>query len=347
VSDEVEIAGRCVGPGHPCLVIAEAGVNHNGDLDLARQLVRSAAAAGADAVKFQTFVSERLVARTAPKAAYQRALTSEEESQLQMLQRLELDRSAHIELIRECGSAGIAFLSSAFDEGSIDLLNDLHVPAYKVPSGELVNHSYLRHLALKKRPVILSTGMADLGEVADAVDVLAGVPLVLLHCVSLYPAPPEVSNLRAMDTLRDRFRTAVGFSDHSTGIAVAIAAVARGADALEKHLTLDRSLPGPDHMASLEPYEFEEMVTQLRLIESALGDGRKAPAQAERAIADIARKSVVAAHDIPAGVRIEAVMLTLKRPGDGLPPGRLEWLIGRRSRIHIPADTTIRQEMIE
>jgi N-acetylneuraminate synthase/N,N'-diacetyllegionaminate synthase len=345
----VDVGGRLVGPGHPCFVIAEAGVNHNGDLDLGRELVRVAANAGADAVKFQTFSAERLVTASAPKAAYQVERTDPSETQQAMLKHLELGIAEHRELMKECERHGILFLSSAFDEESADLLEKLGVVAYKIPSGEITNLPYLRHLASKGRCLIVSTGMSDLDEVKTCVEAIretADVPIVLLHCVSLYPAPAAGSNLRAMDTMRAAFGFPVGYSDHTEGIAVALAAVAMGADMIEKHLTTDRTLPGPDHAASLEPAELRGLIDGIRAVESARGDGVKRPLPAEAATAAVARKSIVATIDIPKDMVIRQEMLVLKRPGTGMPPSQLAKLIGRKARVAIPAGTVITPEMV-
>jgi len=345
----IEIAGRAIGDGHPCFVIAEAGVNHNGDPRLAGELVRVAAEAGADAVKFQTFAAERLATAAAPKASYQVARTERDESAQAMLRRLELDRDDHVQLIADCKSAGVMFLSSAFDEGSADMLDELGVDAFKVPSGEITNVSYLRHVAAKKRPLIVSTGMSTLEEVEVAVAAIretADVPFVLLHCVSLYPAPLAGTNLRAMETMRARFGVPVGYSDHTEGLTAALAAVALGAAVIEKHFTVDRALPGPDHAASLEPDELRALIQGIRGVESALGDGVKRPLPEEAETAVVARKSVVAATDIQAGAAIERDMLAIKRPGTGLPPAKLDWVVGRAARKAIPAGTVITEDMV-
>lgn len=345
----VELGGKRIGPGNPCFVIAEAGVNHNGHIDLARELVRLAARAGADAIKFQTFSAERLVTASAPKAAYQAVRTDPAESQREMLKRLELGTEEHRLLMADCRREGILFLSSAFDEDSADLLEGLGVAAYKVPSGEITNLPYLRHLARKQRCLIVSTGMSTLDEVGEAVAAIraaAEVPLVLLHCVSLYPAPAAASNLRAMATLRRAFDVPVGYSDHSEGWAVTLAAVALGADMIEKHFTTDRTLPGPDHATSLEPDEFQTLVESIHAVGTALGDGTKRPIPEESVTAAVARKSVVAAADIPAGALIVREMLTVKRPGTGITPGKLEWVVGRHARIAIAAGSVITAEMV-
>lgn len=344
----VEIGGRAVGPGHPCFVIAEAGVNHNGDVNVALELVRAASRAKADAIKFQTFSAERLATRSAPKAAYQ-ARTGGAETQREMLKRLELSIDDHRQLMRACEREGILFLSSAFDEQSADMLEELGIAALKVPSGEITNLPFLRHLARKGRCLIVSTGMSTLDDVRAAMGAIretADVPVVLLHCVSLYPAPAAGVNLRAMETMRTEFQVPVGFSDHTDGASIALASVALGADALEKHLTLDCDLPGPDHAASLEPADFEALVESVRAVETALGDGVKRPLPEEAETAAVARKSVVAAVDIPRGAEIKREMLTVMRPGTGLPPSRLDWVVGRKAHSAISAGAVITADMV-
>ncbi len=330
--EAVEIAGRKIGREYAPFLIAEAGVNHNGDIDMALALVDAAAQAGADAVKFQTFSADRLVTKQAPKAKYQLETTNEHESQYQMLKNLELSEADHRLLLARCQQKGVLFLSSPFDEISADLLESLNVPAYKIPSGEITNHPYLAHVARKGNPIILSTGMSGLGEVEAAVETIAAAgnpPLVLLHCVSQYPASPEELNLRAMHTLEAAFDVPVGFSDHTEGIEMALVAVALGAVVIEKHFTLDRGLPGPDHRASLEPDELRRLAEGMRRVQIALGDGRKLPTASERNTADVARKSLVAASDIPAGTVLKAELVAVRRPGTGLPPAMRDQLIGR------------------
>jgi N,N'-diacetyllegionaminate synthase len=319
------------------LIIAEAGVNHNGDLAMARRLVEAAADAGADLVKFQTFAADRLVTRDAAMAEYQSAATGASEPQHAMLRRLELDRSAHEMLIAHCRELGIGFFSTAFDEASIDLLVELGLERFKVPSGELTNLPYLRHIARQRKPVILSTGMASLGEIEAALDALVAEGAVreeitVLHCNTEYPTPMVDVNLRAMLGIREAFRVPVGYSDHTRGIEVAVAAVALGATIIEKHLTLDRTLPGPDHQASLEPPEFKAMVSAIRNIESALGDGLKRPSPSEAKNIPVARKSLVAARAIRAGEIFDAGNVTVKRPGTGLSPMRWDEVMGRKAR---------------
>jgi N,N'-diacetyllegionaminate synthase len=315
------------------LIIAEAGVNHNGSVDLAKGLVDAAKEAGADAVKFQTFRSDRLATRTAEKADYQKESTMREESQLEMLRGLELGAKAHKMLLGHCREAGITFLSSPFDEESADLLESLGVSLLKIPSGEITNLPFLRHVAGKKLPLILSTGMATLGEVEEALQTIssvANIKVTLLHCVTEYPAPYEQINLLAMETLRKAFRVPVGYSDHTQGIEIAVAAVALGAEVIEKHFTLDKNMQGPDHKASLNPEEFRQMTIAIRHVESSLGDGIKWPADCERKNMPVARKSLVAARNIEPGERLTRDMLAVKRPGDGIPPREMENLLGLR-----------------
>jgi N,N'-diacetyllegionaminate synthase len=328
----------------PVFIIAEAGVNHNGSVEQALRLADAARASGADAVKFQTFRAELLATRAAPKAAYQERAQTAPESQFEMLKRLELDAEAHRRILGHCRRIGIQFLSSPFDPASADLLDALGVPLFKVPSGEITNHPFLRHLAGKGRPLIVSTGMSTLAEVAEAVQVLREarpVPVTLLHCVTEYPAPYAEINLRAMETLRSAFGLPVGYSDHTQGVEIAVAAVALGAVVIEKHFTLDRALPGPDHAASLEPPELRQMVDAIRHVEAAIGDGVKAPAPCEVPNMVVARKSVVAARALPAGHHLIAADLDIKRPGSGLASKHLPALIGRVLRTAVARDEVI------
>lgn len=347
---EVRIGTREVGAGHPCFVIAEVGVNHDGSLERAVELVEAAAEAGADAVKFQTFRAERLATTDAPKAPYQLAGTDAEESQLDMLRRLELSPAAHRKVKAVASTAGVAFISSLFDEESADLLDDLAVDAFKIPSGEITNFRLLSHVGRFGRPVILSTGMADLVEVANAVaafEEAGNEHLVVLHCVSSYPAPADEANLQAMATIASAFGKPVGFSDHTLGFEVALAAVALGACVIEKHLTLDRNSPGPDHAASLEPDAFAELVRGIRAVESALGDGEKRPMPSELATADVARKSLVAARDIAPGTIVTDEMVAVRRPGTGLPPEARETIVGRVAAVQIASGTLLSMELLE
>jgi len=328
------------------LIIAEAGVNHNGSLEMARQLVASAAAAGADVVKFQSFVTSKIISREAPKAEYQKGTTGDDESQYEMVRKLELSRSDHEALIEECQRHGIGFLSTAFDTDSFDMLVELGIDQVKIPSGELTNLPLLRYVTRLGKPVILSTGMAGLGEIEAAMEIIerAGTPrsrIVILHCTTEYPTPMQDVNLRAMLSLKHAFGVDVGYSDHTPGIEVSIAAVALGATVIEKHFTLDRSLPGPDHQASLEPHELKAMVDAIRNIERALGDGIKRPSPSEQKNKPIARKSLVASRFIQAGELFSADNLATKRPGTGISPMRWDEIIGRPASRNFAADELI------
>jgi N,N'-diacetyllegionaminate synthase len=314
-------------------VIAEAGVNHNGSLELAKRLIDVAVDAGADAVKFQTFKAENLVCKGAQKANYQKQTTSIEESQFEMLKRLELDEMAHLEIIAYCKQKNIMFLSTPFDHDSIDMLNGFGMQIFKIPSGEITNLPYLRRIGQLGKEVILSTGMADIGEVEDALDVLmqSGVAknqITVLHATTEYPCPIDEVNLRAMRTMRDAFGVKVGYSDHTQGIEVPIAAVAMGACVIEKHFTLDKSMDGPDHKASLEPDELKAMVRAIRRIDQAMGDGIKKPSKSETKNIPISRKSVVATKSIKVGEVFSIDNLTVKRPGAGINPMRWDEVVG-------------------
>ncbi len=324
-----------------CFIIAEVGVNHNGSPERARELIDAAAATGCDAVKFQTFRAEQLVSAQAEKADYQKADGAKGESQLAMLKRLELPEAAYAELQRHAQARGLMFLSTPFDALSADLLDELGVPLFKMPSGEITNLGLLRHIASKRKPVMLSTGMATLAEVEAAIEALKGCEVTLLQCVSNYPALPADVNLRAMLTMRAAFGVEVGYSDHTLGIEIAIAAVALGARVIEKHLTMDCHLPGPDHRASLEPEEFGQMVRAIRNVEAAMGDGRKRPAASEAAIAAVARKSIIVSADLAAGALLTAEVLAIRRPGTGLAPALLEQVLGRPLRVAIAAGTPL------
>ena len=328
------------------LIIAEAGVNHNGDIELARQLIDVAAAAKVDLVKFQTFNADRLVTAHAEKADYQKKNTDVDESQHAMLRRLELTRVMHEELIAHCDLRRIQFFSTGFDIESVKLLVDLGLERFKIPSGEITNLPYLRHIGQYRKPVILSTGMADLAEIEKALDVLeqAGTPhdsITVLHCNTEYPTPMADVNLRAMLTIRDAFDISVGYSDHTSGIEVAIAAVALGATVIEKHFTIDRRLPGPDHRASLEPAELHAMVKGIRNIELALGDGLKRPSLSELKNKEVARKSIVAGCRIQLGDCFSEKNLMVKRPGNGLCPMYWDEVLGQRASRNYEINETI------
>ena len=327
-------------------IIAEAGVNHNGSINTAKKMIDAAAGAEADLVKFQTFKAETLINKTAEKANYQKDLTEQGESQFEMIKRLELNRAAHEELIQYCEQKNIQFLSTAFDHDSIDLLAELNIPFYKIPSGEITNLPYLRHVGRMDKPVVMSTGMATFEEVRAAMEVLldAGVEkenLTILHCNTEYPTPMQDVNLRAMLTIRNELDVAVGYSDHTLGIEIPVAAVAMGATVIEKHFTLDRTLTGPDHAASLEPNELEAMVVAIRNIEKAMGEGVKKPSPSETKNIAVIRKSIVAKKDIKKGEVFSDSNLDIKRPGTGLTPMIWDELIGSRATKDFHMDELI------
>ncbi|MBC8489755.1 MAG: N-acetylneuraminate synthase [Bacteroidetes bacterium] len=332
------------------LIIAEAGINHNGSLKTAHKLIDVAVDAGADVVKFQTFTAEAVVSKGAAKAAYQKETTDAGESQYEMIRKLELDKEAHIELIAYCEQKGIEFLSSPFDHKSIDLLDDIELKRFKIPSGEITNLPYLRHIGSLGKPIILSTGMATLKEVEYALNVLeeSGTPksqITVLHCNTEYPTPMEDVNLKAMLTIRNELGVNIGYSDHTLGIEVPIAAVAMGATIIEKHFTLDRKLPGPDHAASLEPNELKEMVKAIRNIEKAMGDGIKKPSPSEIKNMPIARKSIVAKTLIKKGEIFTEENLTVKRPGTGISPMEWDNVIGKVANHNYYIDDIIENQV--
>jgi len=342
--DEIELANKLIGKGMPCFIIAEAGVNHNGDVKLARKLIDVAKEAGADAVKFQTFKAEDVVTKTAEKAEYQKRTAGAEESQFVMIKKLELEERDFMELFDYAHRKGIIFLSSPFDKRSVDLLDKLGVPAFKIASGEITNLPLIKYIAQKGKPIILSTGMSTMAEIKEALQVINDEgtrDIVLLHCISSYPAKTEDVNLKAMETLRHEFKLPVGLSDHSLGITIPIAAVALGACVIEKHFTLDKSLPGPDHQASLEPEELKQMIKAIREVEKAMGDGNKMPTEEEKQIQKVARRSIVSRVDIPQGTIITEEMLAIKRPGTGLEPKFLDMVIGARAKVNIFTDELI------
>lgn len=327
-------------------IIAEAGVNHNGSLDLALKMVDAAAEAGADAVKFQTFTAENLVSRHAPKADYQVQTTGNSESQFEMLKKLELSRATQKRLVDYCAQRRIIFMSSPFDLDSIDFLKDLSLQIFKIPSGEITNLPYLRKIGAFRKEVILSTGMADLNEIKDALDVLvaAGTPLgkiTVLHCNTEYPTPFQDVNLRAMGTIAETFGVKVGYSDHTVGVEVPVAAVALGASVIEKHFTLDKNQEGPDHKASLNPIELQNMIRVIRNIEEALGDGVKKPSPSELKNKYMARKSIVAICPINEGKTFSVENVGVKRPNNGLSP--MEWnrVIGQTAAKNFDTDEPI------
>ena len=339
----VRIAGRLIGPGEPPYVIAEAGVNHNGDPALAERLVDAAGDVGADAVKFQTFTADRLALETAPQAAYQRERAAAS-SQREMLRGLELPRASLASLRAHADRRGLAFLSSPFDVDSVDVLTELGVPAFKIGSGDLTNLILLRAVANRGRPVLLSTGMSSLDEVDQAMADLrthGDPPVIMLQCVSVYPADPATVNIRVMATLAERYGVVVGFSDHTIGVGAAVAAAALGASVIEKHLTLDRSLPGPDHAASLDPAGFMAMVRAIREAHVSLGDGTKAPLEAEIPIRAVVRRSLVVARPVSAGDAVVPDDLTALRPEGGVSPLRLDEVVGRTAARDLVAGTLL------
>jgi N,N'-diacetyllegionaminate synthase len=319
------------------LIIGEAGVNHNGDIKIAKELIDRAVDSGVDIVKFQTFKADRLATKTAEKASYQLATTPNEETHFEMLRKLELSHEMHKELIDHCRSNGVEFLSSGFDIASLDYLAGLEHKRFKIPSGEITNLPYLRHIGKFGEPIILSTGMATMQEIGAAIEILerAGTPreqLTVLHCTTEYPAPMGEVNLLAMQRIKDTYQVEVGYSDHTVGIEVAVAAVALGASVIEKHFTLDRSLPGPDHKASLEPDELKAMVSAIRNIEQALGNGNKVVTQSELLNIPIARKSLVAMVSISRGELFSASNIDAKRPGTGISPMKIDEVIGQSAK---------------
>lgn len=326
-------------------VIAEAGVNHNGDVRMALRLIDAAADAGANAVKFQLFDPEEIASATSPLAAYQKA--SGERSQQDMLRSLILPRDAYQRLAEHARTRGIDFIVTPFDIASAKFIATLGVPAIKIPSGEVTNLPFLESVSKLGLPVILSTGTCSLEEVTEAVSMFSDVPLALLHCTSAYPTPYDQVNLRVMATLRERFRVPVGLSDHTEGIAIPIAAAALGAQIIEKHFTLDRSLPGPDHKASIEPQELSAMVTSIRNVEEALGVPEKRRQPSEEDTARVARRSVVAAVNIAAGEKLTKEKLAIKRPGTGIPPKELPNVVGRKVKVDVTAGMPLTHEMLQ
>jgi N,N'-diacetyllegionaminate synthase len=328
------------------MIIAEAGVNHNGELELAKKLIQVAAKSGADLVKFQTFNADRLVTKKVRKAQYQMQNSESSESQFEMLKRLELSEVMHRELIEESRTQGIGFISTAFDIESANMLLSFGQDIFKIPSGEITNLPYLRHIGSFGKRIILSSGMSNLQEVKDALKVLESTgisksQIAVLHCASAYPAPVVDVNLLAMRTMKETLNVEVGYSDHTLGIEVSIAAVALGATVIEKHFTLDRNLPGPDHKASLEPDELNSMVTQIRNIEQALGDGVKRSMPSELENIDLIRRSIVAKCSIRQGEIFSELNLSVKRPGTGISPMDWDRLIGSKASRDFDADELI------
>lgn len=327
-------------------IIAEAGVNHNGSIELAKKLIDAASLAGADAVKFQTFKTENLVSKNANKAEYQKQTTDEEESQFDMIKKLELDLDVHKELIAYCEKKNIIFMSTPFDLDSVDMLNDLGLKIFKIPSGEITNLPYLRKIGSLNKKIVLSTGMANMIEIGDALNVLisSGTKkenITVLHANTMYPTPMEDVNLNAMLSIKKEYGVEIGYSDHTLGIEVDIAAVAMGAKVIEKHFTLDNTMEGPDHKASLEPYELIAMVSGIRNIEKALGDGVKIPSKSETPNIEVARKSIVASKDIRKGEVLDNSNLAIKRPGNGISPMKWDEIVGTVASKDYQADELI------
>ena len=341
------IVNRLIGTNAPCYVIAEAGVNHNGDLAMARELVRQAKACGVDCVKFQTFKAERVVTAASPKAAYQLKVTDPGESQLAMLRKLELSEADHQALIDQCRREDIVFLSTPYSMEDAEMLHQLGVPGFKVASGQLVELPFLAALARFNKPVILSTGMATLDETREAVATLREHgcnQIVVLQCTTNYPSRITDTNLRAMAAIAAATGTITGYSDHTEGISACLASIALGAAVVEKHFTLNRNLPGPDHRCSSEPTELTALVRGIREVEAALGDGVKRPTAAELANLSGMRRSIVATRLIKAGTTVAAADFAFKRPATGLAPKRLPELLGRKARLDLPADTQVQPE---
>ena len=344
--NDIKIANRIL--GSKSFIIAEAGVNHNGSVELAKKLVDAAKEAGADAVKFQTFKTKNLVTKNARKAEYQ-IKNSGEESQYEMIKKLELSPDEFWEIAKYAEDKGIIFLSSPFDAESVDLLDEIDIPAFKIASGEITNFPLLKCIAKKQKPVILSTGMSTIGDVEEAINLIEKYndDIILMHCLTNYPAKKEDANLNVIKTLEYAFKRPVGFSDHTSGIEMSVAAVALGSCVIEKHFTIDKNLPGPDHKASLEPHELSEMVKAIRNIEKGLGNGIKKPTNDEIKIRKLVRKSIVAKEDIPKGSIIGKEMLDIKRPGTGIEPKYLDELVGKELIEDVKKDDLLKWNQLK
>ncbi|QEK11314.1 N-acetylneuraminate synthase [Crassaminicella thermophila] len=341
----IKTYNRVIDDGHKTFIIAEAGVNHNGDINLAKKLIDAAVDAGADAVKFQTFKAEKIVIKKAEKAEYQKITTNNDESQFHMLKKLELSYEDHVQLYNYCRKKNIMFLSTPFDMDSVDLLEKIGIEVYKISSGDITNMPLLKYIASKNKPIILSTGMSNLGEIEEAIEWIKGAgneKIILLHCTTNYPTEYKDVNLRAMNTMKEAFKLPVGYSDHTLGIEVPIAAVAMGACVIEKHFTLDKQMKGPDHKASLEPKELKKMVRTIRNIEICLGNGIKKCIENELENRLIGRKSIVAAHDIKKGEVLKLESIDFKRPGSGIEPKYYMNLIEKKITRDIKEDEIIR-----
>ena len=346
----IKVGDKFIGDGYPCFIIAEAGVNHNGDVSLAKEMVDKAVEAGVDAIKFQTFKSEKLVTKYASMAKYQKENIGEEDSQFNMLKKLELSFEEFIELKDYCNDKNIIFMSTPFDIESAEFLNSMGMEAFKISSGDLTNIPMLEYIANFNKPIILSSGMSVIGEIEDALISLRnrGVENVaVLHCTSNYPAPLDSVNLKAMNTIKNTFNILGGYSDHTRGITIPIAAAALGANIIEKHFTLDKSMEGPDHKASLDPQELKAMVEEIRKVESSLGNGIKMFNESEIDTMRVARKSIVAARDIKSGEIIKLQDLDYKRPGNGLSPKYYKEIIGKKAKRDIKIDEQLTLDLME
>ena len=345
----IKVGDKFIGDGYPCFIIAEAGVNHNGDVSLAKEMVDKAVEAGVDAIKFQTFKSEKLVTKYASMAKYQKENIGEEDSQFNMLKKLELSFEEFIELKDYCNDKNIIFMSTPFDIESAEFLNSMGMEAFKISSGDLTNIPMLEYIANFNKPIILSSGMSVIGEIEDALISLRnrGVENVaVLHCTSNYPAPLDSVNLKAMNTIKNTFNILGGYSDHTKGITIPIAAAALGANIIEKHFTMDKSMEGPDHKASLNPQELKIMVEEIRKVEISLGSGIKMFSESEIDTMKVARKSIVTARDIKCGEVIELDDLDYKRPGNGLPPKYYKEIIGKRAKRDIKIDEQLTLDLM-
>ncbi len=344
IKQEIKIQNYSIGISKPVFVIAEIGVNHNGDLELAMKAIESAKRAGADCVKFQTFKADQIALQDAPKAAYQLRTTPQSESQIQMLKKLELPFEAYLEIIKLCKKLNIIFLSTPYNYSDVDFLESLDVLAYKIASGQVIELSFLEYVAKKKKPILLSTGMATLAEVDTAVNTILKTgndSLILLQCTTNYPSRLEDANLLAMKTMGQAFHSITGYSDHTQSNTACIAAIALGANVIEKHFTLDKTLPGPDHSTSANPAEFAELVKFIRETEKVLGTGIKLPSKVEIENSIGMRRSIVASTTINAGEVITNEMLTFKRPSSGINPSLIHQILGRKARRNIHPDEMI------
>jgi len=347
--DAIAVGNRRIGPGNPCFIIAEAGINHNGSLDKARKMVDAAKRAGADAIKFQLYRAEEQVSHVAPTAKYQKKQTGSE-VMIEMAKSYDLPWDAHREIFKLCREIGIIYMSSCFDPRAVDFLLQIGGEAIKIASGEITNYPLLAYAAATERPIILSTGMCTLQDVAGAVDHIRAngkSPLALMHCVSNYPSAPGTINLRAMQTLAEAFGVPVGYSDHTLGNAVSVAAVSLGARIIEKHFTLDKTLPGPDHAMSLDPMQLQSFVEAIRIAETALGSSIKAVQPGEEGVRKVARRSLVSRRRISAGERLDEDNVTLKRPASGIDPRLWKAVRGRKANADIEEDVPVTWEMLE